>query len=117
MFINDYGEKRIDNCFIKVVEIGTSVEVGKDITAPYTSNLNKTGNSSWPIYASTELDSEFTTDPSCTYVGKLEVGKSPGKTQEENIAQVFFVFGDTELKVSVKILKTGEVVSSVFDCL
>ena len=117
MIIGDYGDQRIENCFDKVVNMGTSVEVGKDIKAPYTTILNITGGTSWPIYASTERDPEFTTDPSCTYVGKLKVKRAPGKTQEENTAQVYFAFGDTELKVSVKLLKTGEVVSSVFDCL
>jgi len=117
MITNDYGEKRIDYCFSKVVEIGTSVEVGKDINEPDTTILCKTGSTEWQIYASTERDPKFTTDPFCTYVGTLRVENAPGKTQEETRAQVYFAFGDTELKVSVKLLKTGEVASSMFDCL
>jgi len=117
MVVNDYGEERIGNVFETVVKIGTPVEVGKDIEAPYTSILNITGGTSWPIYASAERDPEFTTDPSCTYVGTLVVETPPGKTQDANEAQVYFAFGDTELQVSVKLLKTGKVISSVFDCL
>ena len=117
MVIGSYGDKRIAKCFMKVVEIGTSVDVGKNIKAPKGGVLNKTGGTSWKIYASTEQNPEFTTDPSCTYVGQLIVDKAPGETKEENEADVYFAFGDTELKVSVKLLMTGEVVSSVFDCL
>jgi len=81
----------------------------------YSSSIKKKTN--LPIYASTEQDLEYTTDPSCTYVGDLRIGKAPGKTKKENKAKVYFAFGDTELKVSVKILKTGQVLSSVFVCL
>ena len=116
MFIDSYGVKRITNCFSKVVEIGASVEVGKDITTPFASILGKSG-SKVPIFASTERDIEYTTDPSCTKIGELRVGKAPGETQRDNKAQVYFAFGDTELRASVKILKTGEVITSVFDCL
>jgi len=117
MVMNSYGEKMVDNCFIKVVEIGSSVEVGKDVEAPFTCFLNKTGATSFPIYTSTERDPEYTTDPSCTKVGKLVLKKAPGETQVENKAQVYFAFGDTELRVSVKILKTGEVLTKIVDCL
>jgi len=117
MIISSYGDKRVSNCFKKVVEIGSSVEVGKDIKAPSTNTLNKSGGSALPIYASTERDPMYTTDPSCTYVGMLDLGKAPGKTKEENRAQVYFAFGDTELKVSVKMLKTGEVVTKIVDYL
>jgi len=116
MFIDEYGDTKVGNCFLKVVEIGTSVEAGKDITAPFVSILCKAG-SIVPIFASTERDLEYTTDPSCTKVGELRVGKAPGKTKYDNGAQVYFAFGDTELRASVKILKTSEVIESVFDCL
>jgi len=116
MVISEYGEKQIRNCFLKVAEIGTPVEVGKDIKSSLPDIISTTG-AIWRIYASTERNPEFITDPSCTYVGMLTVEKSPGKTKKENMTQVYFAFGDTELKVSVKLLKTGEVVSSVFDCL
>jgi len=116
MFIDEYGDERISKCFVKVVEIGASVEFGKDIKAPQECILYK-DHSIWPIYASTQRDPEYTTDQSCTYVGKLRVGKAPGETKGDNLVQFYFAFGDTELKVSMKILKTGEVLSSVFDCL
>ena len=117
MIIDSYGKKRVDRCFEKVVEIGTSVDVGKDIKSPSGYFLNKEGRTTFSIYASTELDPEFTTDPSCIKVGKLELGDAPGKTMAENEAQVYFAFGDTELNATVKILKTGKVMKKTVDCL
>ena len=117
MCIDSYGDRVVDNCFEKVVEIGTSVDVGKDITAPSTLVLEKDEERPLDIYASTDRDPEYTTDPSCTKVGELNLGKAPGDTYDDNEIQVYFTFGDTELKATVKFLKTGKVVSKTIDCL
>ena len=117
MLIDSYGDKIVNNCFEKVVEIGTSVEIGKNIASPSICILNRQGGTWLHIYASTERDPQYTTDPSCTLVGKLSMGESPGETEKENEAQVYFAFGDTELKATVKILKTGKVMTKIVDCL
>jgi len=117
MIISSYGHKMVDNCFEKVVEMGTSVDVGKDIESPGGCILNKEGGTWLHIYASTERNPEYVTDPSCTKVGELSLGDAPGVTKEENKAQVYFAFGDTELKASVKLLKTGKVLTKTVDCL
>jgi len=117
MIISSYGDKVVADCFEKVVEIDTSVEVGKDIESSKEWFLNKQGGTSLYIYASTECDPEYITDPSCTKIGELALGDAPGKTLQENKIKVYFAFGDTELKASVKILKTEQVVTKIVDCL
>jgi len=117
MIIGSYGDKKVEKCFAKVVEVGSSVEVGKDIEAPGRYTLNKACGTKLKVYASTERDPEYTTDSSCTKVGKLCLGKAPEETREENLAQVYFAFGDTELRASVKMLKTDKVVTKILDCL
>jgi len=117
MIIDSYGDKRVDHSFWKVVEIGSTVEVGKDIKSPFTYYLCKTGVTLLTIHASTDRDPEYVTDPSCTKVGKLDLGQAPGQTREENKAEIYFAFGDTELKATVKILKTGTVMTKIVDCL
>jgi len=117
MWIDSYGNRMVNNCFRKVVEIGTSVDVGKDIKAPSTLILQKDYQIPLYIYASTDRDPEYTTDPSCTKVGELNTGKAPGETYDDNRVQVYFTFGDTELKATVNFLKTGKVVSKTIDCL
>ena len=117
LWISSYGDRMAKHCFKKVVEIGTSVGVGTDIKAPSTSFLNKDGKNIVYIYASTDRDPEYITDPSCTKVGELNMEKVPGETYDDNRVQVYFTFGDTELKATVKFLKTGKVVSKTIDCL
>jgi len=117
MFIGSYGDRMVNDCFEKVVEIGTSVDVGKDIKSPSTLVLEKDHANTLEIYASTERDPEYITDPSCIPVGELPVGYAPGETYDDNRVQVYFAFGDTELKATVKILKTGKVISTTVNCL
>jgi len=116
MFIDDYGDKRVRGCFEKVVEIGTSVDVGKNMP-PIEGIMKKAGITASTIYASTERSPEFVTDPSCRMIGQLDLGKAPGETEEDNTFKIYFAFGDTELKVTIKILKTGQELTKIIDCL
>jgi len=117
MFIDSCGDRRAHHCYEKVVEIGTSVDVGKDIKSPSALFLRKNEKNIIPIYASTDRDPEYYTDPSCTKVGEVDIGCAPGQTNDDNEVEVYFAFGDTELKATVKILKTGKVVSATMNCL
>jgi len=117
MWINTYGNRMVKDRFQKVLEIGTSVDVGKDIKSTSALSLHKNIKSIIPIYASTDRNPEYYTDPSCTKVGELDIGYAPGKTEDDNEVDIYFAFGDTELKVTVKILKTGKVMSTTFNCL
>jgi len=116
IFIDAYGDKCVSDCFEKVVEIGTSVDVGKSMP-PIKGHMNKTGITGSKIYASTERNLEFVTDPSCRKIGKLILGEAPGETEEDNAIEHYFAFGDTELKVTIKILKTGQELTKIIDCL
>jgi len=117
MVIDTYGTKVVDNCFEKVVEKDTSVEVGKDIASSQEYRLSKHGDTTLTIYASTDHNPQYVTEPSCTKVGWLSLGEAPSEKAEENGIQVCFAFGDTELKAKVKILKTGKVMTKIVDCL
>ena len=117
LFINSYGKKMADDCFEKVVEIGASVDVGKDIKSPDTLALHKKTVNKINIYASTERDPEYITDHSCRKVGTLELEYTPGESENDNKIQIYFAFGETELKTTVEFLKTGNVVSSTMNCL
>jgi len=117
LFIGSYGDRRANDCFEKVVEIDTVVGVCEDIQSLSGLTLSKVGKNTLPIYTSTERDPEYYTDPSCRKVGELILGCPPGETREDNAAKVYFTFGDTELKATAKILKTGKVVSTTMNCL
>jgi len=115
--INSYGDRMANNCFEKVVEIGTSVDVGKDIKAPSALYRQKHKEENLYIYTSTDRKPEYITEPSCTKVGELKLGQATGETKDDNRVHVYFTFGDTELKATVKFLKTGKFVSGTIDCL
>ena len=53
IFIDSYGNKVVRGCVHKVVKIGTSVDVGKDIKSPDRYVFNKEGRTWLVIYAST----------------------------------------------------------------
>jgi len=116
MTVNSYGYKIIDKCFKRVITKGMSVEVGKEIKMKNFICPRKI-SSILDIFASTEQKPEYTTDPSCRRVGTLDLGYAPGETVEENSINIYFTFGDTELKASVEILKTGEVLTKIIECL
>ena len=114
--VSSYGENLVSGCFEKVVEKNMSVSFDKDIKLPKNYIL-ESGETVLNIFASTERNPEYVTDPSCTNVGTLDLGQAPGETKEENEIQVYFAFGKTELKASVKILKTGKVLEKTVNCL
>ena len=116
MILSRYGNKVVKNCFKKVVEKGSSVDICQEIKME-DFVLNQVPNAALHIFASTEQDPKYITDPSCTLIGKLELGCAPGKTKEDNRVHVIFIFGDTELQASLHILKTGQVLTKVIDCV
>jgi len=116
MRVDSYGDLAIDNIFVSIVEKGMSVEMGKEIKKEKF-YLRSKGRDSLDIFESTEQNPQYTTDPSCRLVGTMDLGYAPGETMEENRVNIYFTFGDTELKASVEILKTGEVLTKVIDCL
>jgi len=81
MIINSYGTKAVDYCFSKEVEKDTSVDVGKDIASPITSTLSKEHTTYMKIFASTERDPEYVTDPSCSKIGEL-AENHPGRPKK-----------------------------------
>jgi len=115
--IDSYGDVMVKDVFAKVVEIGTTVDIGKDIRFPKEISMTIGNDVLVEIFTSTESDPEYTTDPSCTKVGVLNLGKAPGQKDEENLVHISFAFGGTELKVSVEILKTGKIITKTLDCL
>ena len=116
MAIDSYGEKKVYGCFEKIVSRGESVDMCKEVKfEQYV--VDKGKFSTLSLYSSTKQDPEFTNDPTCTLIGKIDLPIPPGDTKEENSTNIYFTFGDTELKASVEYLKTGQVLTKVIDCL
>ena len=116
MIVDSYGDEVIVNFFNSVIKKGMSVKTGEEIKIENFCMPRK-GNAILKIFASTEQDPEYTTDPSCRLVGTIDVGCALWETKQENMINIYFTFGDTELKACVEILKIGKVLTKVIDCL
>lgn len=68
-----------------------------------------------PIYISSEEQPEFTTDSSCSYLGKLTIELQKSNSDRE--IEVGMTFGGTELVVEAKGTKNKEVCVAQFDFL
>ena len=114
--IDSYGRQIIRHCFKKIIELGSSVEMFTECKLP-TMCLNRIENTWIKVFRSTSPSPVYTTDQSCSPIGSLVVEKTPWEKQDDNAVEISFSFGDTELKASVKIIKTGEVHTKIIDCL
>lgn len=101
--------------FGKCVSVGDIVPVGHKVTkkgSPF--NSNKT---TFPVFCSTDANPIFTTEPSCKKLGELRIEHQEEGTQEDKKHEFTLVFGETELIVKAKILKTGREFEKTIDCL
>ena len=104
--------------FGKHVEKGQSVKVGEALPEKgYVPNSQDQETITFPIYASDLKDPKYT-DQGCQYLGELEVDISDisGDLRDRAVF-VKLIFGDTEIKATARIEKTGQVVSASFDFL
>ena len=107
--------------FEKLTEKGKTLAVGetiahKTLSRPFTDTQTSLV---YKIYAS-DLHNPSFVDEGCTYLGELVVDLSSlpkEMDRKEKKASFQITFGDTELKASATVLKTGEVFSGTFDFL
>lgn len=87
------------------VSVGADVEVGGYISKTF-----------WPIsstdtginiYASPRADPEYVDEDDCIEIGSITIDHSEGRTIDDKKFNVQFYFGQTEIQVLVKILRTG----------
>ncbi|KAL4230094.1 hypothetical protein ACF0H5_010479 [Mactra antiquata] len=69
------------------------------------------------IYTSTEENPMFVTDPSCDFVGKLEVAVPNMSGGNERGVWIQMIFGGTEIVVEAKEEKTGRISKATFNFL
>lgn len=108
------GVEKCKDIFRIYVEKGQEVNVGYTVTdkvQPSTEGASMTFN----IYTSHEQAPKFVTDRTCKLLGKFHIRLLRGKNAEERAFERSLVFGDTELMLKVKHLRTGEVVKKYFN--
>ena len=87
---------------------GTEVKKDYELTTIYHTTTPMQKSINLRIYATANDDVKYTTDRQCHFIGTMTmVLKNP--TQELQDLKVTYVFGDTEIKVIGKELKTNYV--------
>lgn len=109
------GKLRVKNVFEKFVSAGETVALGQKVAKTFVPTCME--RAVLGVFRSENPCPKFITDPSCETLGKLVILHPEGETLEDKKAEVIFIFGDTELKVHVRIIKTGKEYESSMDCL
>lgn len=112
---SEQGENVIHDVFDKFVEIGEEIPLGHEVSRVYIPTNPRMVEI--PVYSTTDPDPEFVTDHGCEHLGVLSIKFPDGETCEDNENEVTLIFGDTELVVKAKILRTGLEFFTKIDCL
>ena len=122
---HDVKHKRIidnkpmcENLFRKFVTVGQEVSSGytiveSDLLPDSADELYAICN----IFLSTDKDPVYVTDTSCTLLGKFQVRLPFEKEFEDRAFERSLVFGDTEIMIILKHLKSGQVFRKYFNFL
>lgn len=106
------------NIFRRHVMIGQSVTVGKPQTSKivYPKEQDQIDRNNL-IYASSQEDPMYTTDPGCVYIGQINM-KTPNTSKGlDRPIEICMTFSSTELEVTAKDVNTGDTVNASFDFL
>ncbi|KAK3602782.1 hypothetical protein CHS0354_026330 [Potamilus streckersoni] len=118
MITNERDETYCSGIFKKFVQIGQSVSGDNPqlLHIDARSEENK-DVIDIEIFASTEANPTFVTDPSCTKIGQLKLDvKTPERAQKHLLEVAIFISGP-EVMLRVKNKKTGETISEKLDFL
>lgn len=105
------GEERFPYLFSSFVRANESVQFEQDLTQTYGTHKHTTGTAI-TVYRSENTCPLFTTDDGCEKLGCLIISHKLDET-----FHLTFIFGDTELKVRVRLASTGEEFYKNINCL
>ncbi|XP_052819968.1 heat shock 70 kDa protein 12A-like [Mya arenaria] len=69
-----------------------------------------------PVFRTTQVNPEYTTDPGCELLGAIKLENSSDVPFKEQEIENTFLFGDTELLVKTKNTFTGKETFMTFEC-
>jgi len=116
MIIAD-GKQKCSDIFDKHVTIDDEVKVGLEFEQHiYTPLYAKSTKMAIDVYTTKSRNPKFVDERGSRNIGKLTVKLPDGQKSDKQVA-VTLRYGDTELGVSAKVMKTGEVVKASFNFL
>ncbi|WP_225851287.1 Hsp70 family protein [Streptomyces sp. HPF1205] len=108
---DDGGVEVCTTRFRVFVHIGDPVEVDEEVKRVYIPMKNDQTEMPFPIYRTTEHDPRYVTDRGTVRMGTLVVKLPPAVRKlprAERKVEVSMRFGGTQIKVTAKVLETGE---------
>lgn len=112
------GEANVKDIFDKHVEMGQEVEVGKTFEEKSYVPTGKTQRQvAVEVFTSDKGSPTFVDEDGCSRLGKIDIDMSDIDEYEDRGFVVKMIYGDTELGVEAKVLKTDQVLNAKFDFL
>lgn len=108
------GVSYCSDVFKVLIKQGTEVTTGHRIAETNSPSSNDERNINIELFLSTDPNPKLVSDLTCMNIGKMQVRLPKGKTKEERAYETSFIFGEIEIMVKVKHLKTEECFSQYF---
>ncbi|KAH3748383.1 hypothetical protein DPMN_182828 [Dreissena polymorpha] len=102
------------NCFEIYVKVNEEIRVDQEVVR-YFKPADR--QSHIEVYRTMSDKPEYTIEPGCELLGKLEINSTDSVPLTDQRIEVHFMFGHTELLIKVKNVHTGEETTLALDCL
>ncbi|XP_053391497.1 heat shock 70 kDa protein 12A-like [Mercenaria mercenaria] len=110
------GVEKCVNKFFKMVEIGEEIPRYKFYEEKTEASFAEQTDGMISLFSSTERIVRYTTEPKCQELGRLTF-EFPNSTEiSDKKVTIHYCFGDTEIHIRVKLLKTNEEHEKWIDC-
>lgn len=116
MTVDENGKRKVNGAFIVFVRANESIPVGHQVTVGRDPGKNPLFTT-FPVIRSLTPNPVLANEPGCEILGTLKVHHPKGTTKADKKMNVTLIFGDTELKIKVRIRKTGEEFYLTLNCL
>lgn len=111
---NVNGKPMCLDVFRVLVKQGSEVPTGHRISETKTAP-DEERTTTIEIYLSTDPNTVLVTAPTCTKIGQMHVKLPKGNTEKERAYEISFIFGEIEIMLKVKHLKTQETFTQYFN--
>ncbi|XP_060577016.1 heat shock 70 kDa protein 12A-like [Ruditapes philippinarum] len=112
------GVEKCDYCFDIHVTEGQEVQIGEEFgEKSYVPSTRSQTKIALNVYTSDKTNPLFVDESGCTNIGKLDVDMSDIEKYEDRNILVKMKYGDTELGVEAKIVKTSQILKASLNFL
>ncbi|KAK3576408.1 hypothetical protein CHS0354_026741 [Potamilus streckersoni] len=98
----------------KYIEIGQRVTIGHTVSTISEPTSGSDTGLHFSLYTSRSKSTQFVTDKGCRLLGTLQVPLAVGNTVADKRVETSLIFGDTELILEAKQVKTGKMFRAYF---